>query len=228
MLGSATTISVVAEALQKHKISISVIDPVMVATTGAQLLPEQAVKTLCQDLLPRTYLLTPNIPEANLILKEAGCEAVKVQDLNGLKELASAVRQLGPKHVLIKGGHIPLNSSYKVAASNEEKSIVVNILAGDDVFEVIESPFQKSRNTHGTGCSLACMSAINREFSTSKLTVRSCNCLQPCQRPRHLIGSASSMSLRRRWYKNQQRSRQRIWPTQSLSLDADTTIRSVG
>jgi hydroxymethylpyrimidine kinase/phosphomethylpyrimidine kinase len=195
MLGSAATISVVTEALQRHNISISVIDPVMVATTGARLLPEQAVKTLCQDLLSSTYLLTPNIPEANLILKEAGCEAVEVRDLDGLKELASAVRKLGPKHVLIKGGHIPLNSSYKVAASDEEKSIVVNILAGDDVFEVIESPYQKSRNTHGTGCSLACTFATDRDGSSPRLTIRSCNRLQPCQRPRHLIGSANSMSL---------------------------------
>ena len=128
----------------------------MVATTGAKLLPENAVKTMCEELLPETFILTPNIPEANLILKEAGHETIDIQDLDGLKELAAAVQKLGPKYVLIKGGHVPLTSNYRVARSDGEKRIVANVLQGKDVTEVIESGYQKSRNTHGTGCSLAC------------------------------------------------------------------------
>lgn len=134
----------------------------MVATTGAVLLPESAVKTLCEKLLPRTYILTPNIPEANLILREAGQKAIDVQNLDGLKELAKALQSLGPEFVLVKGGHLPLTSDYQVAKSDDEKKLVVNVLfgkergAGEDVLEVIEAPYQKSRNTHGTGDSLAC------------------------------------------------------------------------
>jgi hydroxymethylpyrimidine/phosphomethylpyrimidine kinase len=134
----------------------------MVATTGAVLLPESAVKTLCKDLLPKTYLLTPNIPEANLILQEAGQKAVDVKVLDGLKELAIALQSLGPEYVLVKGGHLPLTSDYKVAKSGADKKIVVNVLWGNDsktgeeVMEVIETPYQESRNTHGTGDSLAC------------------------------------------------------------------------
>lgn len=160
MLASASTISVVADQLKRHKIEKSVVDPVMVATTGARLLPENAVRTLCDELLPRAYILTPNIPEANLILKESGQPAVDVQDLEGLKRLASAVLKLGPKFVLIKGGHIPLASDHKVAKSDDEKKLVVNVLEGEDRSEVIESAYQSSRNTHGTGCSLACKSII--------------------------------------------------------------------
>lgn len=130
----------------------------MVATTGARLLPENAVKSLCNDLLKETFILTPNIPEANLILKEAGQAAVDVNDLSGLKKLAGAILRLGPKYVLIKGGHIPLTSDHNVAKSDQERKVVANVLVGEGVAEVIESPYQNSRNTHGTGCSLACES----------------------------------------------------------------------
>lgn len=171
MLASASTISVVSDQIQRHKIEKTVIDPVMVATTGAQLLPENAVRTLCDVLLPRTFILTPNIPEANLILKESGRPAVDVQDLKGLKRLASEVLKLGPKYVLIKGGHVPLTSDQQVAKSDGEKKIVVNILAGGDEVEVIQSSYQASRNTHGTGCSLACESRTSISFVRFELTI---------------------------------------------------------
>lgn len=169
MLASASTISLVADQIQKHNIEKTVIDPVMVATTGAQLLPEKAVRTLCDELLPRTYILTPNIPEANLILKDSGRPAVEVQDLDDLNKLASAVLELGPKFVLIKGGHIPFTTKHTVAKSNVEKQIVANILAGQGTSEVIESAYQSSRNTHGTGCSLACKFYL--ETITSYITL---------------------------------------------------------
>ena len=128
----------------------------MVATTGAQLLPEEAVKTLCDELLKETFILTPNIPEANLILKSAGQSPVDVYDLDGLKKLAAAVHELGPRYVLIKGGHLPFTSGYKVAESDQDKVLVANVLHGEDVEEVVVYLYRKSRNTHGTGCSLAC------------------------------------------------------------------------
>lgn len=156
MLAAADTVSVLADALHRHKLNVTVVDPVMVATSGAQLLPEAAVKTLCEKLLPQTFILTPNIPEANLILKEAGKPAVEVSDEDGLKDLAAAVQRLGPKYVLLKGGHIPLTSEGKVARADGEKQIIANVLHGDQLEAVVKLPYQKSRNTHGTGCSLAC------------------------------------------------------------------------
>jgi len=128
----------------------------MVATSGAQLLPENAVETMCHELLPATFILTPNIPEANLILKTAGKPASEPHDLEGLKQLASTIQQLGPRYVLLKGGHIPLTSNHQVAKADEDKQLVVNVLHGEGITEVFESKYQRSQNTHGTGCSLAC------------------------------------------------------------------------
>ncbi|KAK5128397.1 hypothetical protein LTR85_003065 [Meristemomyces frigidus] len=139
----------------------SVVDPVMVATSGAKLLPEDAVKVLCSELLPETYIVTPNIPEANLILKASGQPAIEIDDLEGMKQLAAAVRKLGPKYVLVKGGHLPLTAEHKVAQTDDEKKIVVNVLVGDDVEEVVELAYQQSKNTHGTGCTLASAIACN-------------------------------------------------------------------
>ena len=156
MLASAGTIAVVANALRNYGLKSSVVDPVMVSTSGAQLLPEKAVKTLCEKLLPETFIVTPNIPEANLILHEGGQPPIEINDLDDMKQLAAAVHKLGPKYVLIKGGHLPLTSYHKVAKCAEEKKTIVNVLYGDDVEEVVELAYQESRNTHGTGCSLAC------------------------------------------------------------------------
>ncbi|KAK3074358.1 trifunctional hydroxymethylpyrimidine kinase/phosphomethylpyrimidine kinase/thiaminase [Teratosphaeriaceae sp. CCFEE 6253] len=155
MLATMGTVTVVADALRKHGVKLSVVDPVMVATSGAQLLPEDAVTTLCGQLLPLTYLVTPNIPEAKLMLQKSGAPPVEVHDLAGLRSLARAVHQLGPKYVLLKGGHVPLTADFKVARTADEKVVVANVLYGQDVDEVFQLAYQQSRNTHGTGCTLA-------------------------------------------------------------------------
>lgn len=129
----------------------------MVSTSGAQLLPEAATKTLIRELLPVAYLVTPNIPEANLIMREAGKPELEVHDIEGLKRLAAAILELGPHFVLLKGGHLPLTKQGNVATIESEKEIVANVLVGrSGEVEVVELPFQRSKNTHGTGCSLAC------------------------------------------------------------------------
>ncbi|EMC92647.1 hypothetical protein BAUCODRAFT_568824 [Baudoinia panamericana UAMH 10762] len=176
MLASAGTVSVVAESIQRYGIKYSVVDPVMVATSGASLLPENAVRVLCEQLLPRTYIVTPNIPEANLMLREAGEPAIEIVDLDGLKQLAHAVHKLGPKYVLIKGGHLALTSDRKVARSEDERKLVVNVLLGDGVEEVFELAYQRSPNTHGTGCSLASAVACNiaQGFSITKAVRAAC------------------------------------------------------
>lgn len=129
----------------------------MVSTSGARLLPEDAVKVLCDQLLPNTGLLTPNIPEALLLLRATGGNPGNVKNLEGMKVLAQCVASLGPKNVLIKGGHLPLTKDYKAAEADDEKNILVNVLYSEDgTFSTFESEYQISRNTHGTGCSLAC------------------------------------------------------------------------
>jgi len=131
----------------------------MVATSGARLLPSSAVQTLVDDLLPETSLLTPNIPEAQLILSAAGRPFGEIQTLNDFKRLGEAVAGLGPRHVLIKGGHCPLDKQGRVAKTQQEKAKVVNVLYTEGDHHVFEDVYQESKNTHGTGCSLACESS---------------------------------------------------------------------
>jgi hypothetical protein len=134
----------------------------MVSTSGSQLLPEAAMRTLVHELLPVAYLVTPNIPEANLIMREAGKTPPEVHDLDGLKQLAASILKLGPEYVLLKGGHLPLTKQDKVAVNDDDKEIVANILVGrNGEVVVVEVPFQRSKNTHGTGCSLASAIACN-------------------------------------------------------------------
>ncbi|KAJ5176049.1 Phosphomethylpyrimidine kinase type-1 [Penicillium canariense] len=172
MLSSAETIDVIAETLQAHKVPVIVLDPVMVSTSGAQLLPEKAVKELRTKLLPLTTVLTPNIPEALLLIKDAGFEAPEPADLDGLVDLAKQICSLGPKAVLLKGGHLPLTNDHKVAQTPEDATTVIDILydAESAVTTLFETEYLVSKNTHGTGCSLA--SAISANLAMGKDMVR--------------------------------------------------------
>ncbi|PNS13793.1 hypothetical protein CAC42_3286 [Sphaceloma murrayae] len=186
MLASAETIRVVAQALEKHSISVNVVDPVMVATSGARLLPEDAIKTLISELLPRTYLLTPNIPEAQLILKEAGQSPGEINTVDDIKRLAKHISALGPKHVLVKGGHCPMPSP-----TNPDEKLIHNVLYSTttSTHQIFSSPHLTSRNTHGTGCSLA--SAIASQLAIAL-------CLPPSSTPPVLdpdLPRALSLSL---------------------------------
>jgi hydroxymethylpyrimidine kinase/phosphomethylpyrimidine kinase len=128
----------------------------MVATSGAQLLPHDAVKELRAGLLPLTTVLTPNIPEATLFLQDAGVPAPEIRGVEDLEAIARAVQALGPEWVLVKGGHAPLKADLTVARAPEEKEVVVDVLYGHGRLYRIQGPYQDSKNTHGTGCSLAC------------------------------------------------------------------------
>jgi hydroxymethylpyrimidine kinase/phosphomethylpyrimidine kinase len=128
----------------------------MVSTSGAQLLPQDAVRELREHLLPITTVLTPNVPEAKLILSDAGIDVKDPQSIDDLVEIARAVQALGPKYVLIKGGHLPFRKDGIVASTETERELIVDLLYGDGELFRIEAPYQYSKNTHGTGCSLAC------------------------------------------------------------------------
>lgn len=128
----------------------------MVSTSGAQLLPQEAVRELREHLLGQTTVLTPNVPEAKLLLLEAGKPCESPRNVEELIELAKAVQSLGPRYVLVKGGHSPFKKDGTVASTDEEKELMIDVLYGDSEVTRIETGYQKSRNTHGTGCSLAC------------------------------------------------------------------------
>ncbi|KAI2785289.1 Phosphomethylpyrimidine kinase-domain-containing protein [Daldinia loculata] len=161
MLASARTIETVARALKDYKVETLVLDPVMVATTGAKLLPLDAVNELRTLLLPQTFILTPNIPEAQLLLSESGKGTVDIQRVDDLEVIAQKVLGLGPKWVLVKGGHVPFKKDGSIATTPEERELVVDLLFGEGQATRIESPYIDSTNTHGTGCSLASAIASN-------------------------------------------------------------------
>ncbi|KAI9755632.1 MAG: hypothetical protein M4579_004205 [Chaenotheca gracillima] len=163
MLASAETIQVVARSLAKHKVSRTVIDPVMVSTSGAQLLPQEAVRSLREQLMPLTTVLTPNLPEALLILKDAGQDTPDPPgSLDDLINIAKAVHALGPQFVLLKGGHQPFTKDGRISKEHADRHTVIDILYGSGgETTLIETDYLDSKNTHGTGCSLASAVASN-------------------------------------------------------------------
>ena len=130
----------------------------MVSTSGSRLLSEGAIKNLRERLLPRTTVLTPNIPEALLLLEDCGRPFGEVKSIDDVVNLAKAVQSLGSKNVLVKGGHLPLSESVVSSDGDPEKQVIVNVLAGEHKTETFLTPHINSKNTHGTGCSLACKS----------------------------------------------------------------------
>ncbi|OJJ46706.1 hypothetical protein ASPZODRAFT_152142 [Penicilliopsis zonata CBS 506.65] len=161
MLSCAETVDVIAEALIAHGVKNVILDPVMVSTSGSQLLPQDAVEGVRKKLLPLTTVVTPNIPEAELLLKDAGMEVTEPENLQEMIQLAKEISRLGPKNVLLKGGHLPLTKEHKTTQNPQEASIVVDVLYDGKDITLFETEFLRSKNTHGTGCSLASAIAAN-------------------------------------------------------------------
>ncbi len=134
MLGDPALIDAVCAALPEG-VPV-VVDPVMAATSGAQLLPHAAVAVLRARLLPRAAVLTPNLPEAVALC------GVRIATVADMRRAARALLQTGPAAVLLKGGHLP-------------GTVVFDVLATADGAEVFEAPRIDARHTHGTGCTLA-------------------------------------------------------------------------
>jgi hydroxymethylpyrimidine/phosphomethylpyrimidine kinase len=131
----------------------------MISTSGAELLPGSAVEVFRTKLLPLATVLTPNLPEA-MHLVQKGDDSLKISNISDLEKLAKTVQAMGPQWVLLKGGHVALKADLTVANSDTEKETVVDILyggpKGSEQTIFIQSPYQNSTNTHGTGCTLAC------------------------------------------------------------------------
>lgn len=134
MLFSKDIILAVYETLEKHNKAPYVLDPVMVATSGARLLKEDAIEVLIEKLLPIADIVTPNIPEAELI------SGMKIESQKDVDEACRIIRSKGVKNVIIKGGHF----------ENSEES-VDTLYDGQNHYE-LASPRIVTNNTHGTGC----------------------------------------------------------------------------
>ena len=132
-------IEVIADRLSYYKAGNIVLDPVMVATSGARLMEEDAISSLCKKLIPLASLITPNIPEAEVLL---GADEIKTKD--DMEMAASEIVQIYGCNCLVKGGHM-LNDSYSS-----------DVLATtDDRLLWYEAKRVDNPNTHGTGCTLS-------------------------------------------------------------------------
>lgn len=137
MLHSADVIECVAEELEARADGTPLIlDPVMVAQSGDRLLAEDAVDVLRSELLPRACLVTPNLPEAEVLLGRA------IEGREAMLDAAVALLDHGPDGVLLKGGHAP-------------GADILDVLATHDGVERFEAPRLQTSSTHGTGCTLA-------------------------------------------------------------------------
>jgi hydroxymethylpyrimidine/phosphomethylpyrimidine kinase len=137
MLSSPGVIEAVADGLRRHGARRIVLDPVMVAKSGDRLLREDAVSALKERLLPLSTVITPNLPEAGVLL---GMEVVR--DEAGMTAAAASLRALGPEAVLLKGGHMEAKDCIDVLDDGEEPLTLV-------------APRIATANTHGTGCTLS-------------------------------------------------------------------------
>ena len=137
MLATADIIAAVAESLGAYSHIPFVLDPVMVATSGDRLLAEDAINTLIEKLIPLASVVTPNLHEAAVLLNEPIATNLEQMQLQGEKIIA-----LGARAVLMKGGH----------TNSEQATDLLITAAGVSAFSM---PRLTTKNTHGTGCTLA-------------------------------------------------------------------------
>ena len=153
MLHSSQVIKSVVYALNRIKIKKIVLDPVMVAKSGTRLINISAIKTLQEKLLKKAFLITPNIPEAEVLTK------TRIKNVQDMIYAANILLKFGVKNVLVKGGHLKSKLVKDVFLNNKE----IKIFKNNRIITV---------NTHGTGCTLS--SAITTFLSCGKPLKKSC------------------------------------------------------
>ena len=153
MLHSSDVIFAVMRALKKIKTKKIILDPVMVAKGGFKLINDKAIKTLKETLVKKVHLITPNIPEAEVLTK------IKIKSLEDMVNAANILLESGVKNILIKGGH-------------RNTRIMQDVFLNRKEFKIFRNKKIKTKNTHGTGCTLS--SAITTFFACGKKLNKSC------------------------------------------------------
>lgn len=159
MLGNAGVVRTVADGLYGRKLPFLVLDPVMVAKSGDRLLTDDAISLLREALFPLATLITPNLPEASVLLRQTAPESPKE-----MRRTAERLREIlphsGQRWVLVKGGHLPGGD-------------LVDLLHDGDVMVELPSRRIDTPNTHGTGCSYsAAIAALLPQRAGVVLAVR--------------------------------------------------------
>ncbi len=136
MLHSPEVIQAVAEGLKRYKVKYIVLDPVMVAKGGSKLLQDEAIAALKELLFPLATLITPNLPETEVLLGRP------IKTLADMRQAAIELAALGPKAVLVKGGHLEGDAS-------------TDLLYSEGGYHEFDIKRITCNNTHGTGCTLS-------------------------------------------------------------------------
>lgn len=137
MLSSKEVINVLADKVDQYKVESLILDPVMVAKSGDKLLKADAYDVLISKLIPKTYVVTPNIFEAEIL------SGISIKNIRDVKKAAYKIYCLGAKNVVIKGGH--LNNSF----------FAVDMLFDGKDYFTYSAKRTVSTKTHGTGCTFA-------------------------------------------------------------------------
>ncbi len=153
MLHSKQVIKAVIKSLKKLNIKKIVLDPVMVAKGGTKLINSSAIHYIQKKLIKNTFLITPNIPEAEILTKS------KINNIDDMIKAGKILVNLGANNILIKGGHLRSNRMY-------------DILINKKLIKIFKNRKYNSKNTHGTGCTLS--SAITTYLSCGKDLIKSC------------------------------------------------------
>jgi hydroxymethylpyrimidine/phosphomethylpyrimidine kinase len=148
MLASERVVNCVAQALHDHRLSPYVLDPVMVASSGDQLVDKGAAAVIALKLLPLATLVTPNVPEAAILCGHA------VENLQDMKRAARMlVEEMGATAALVKGGHLKGDATVDIFFDGE--------------YRQFSHPRILTKNTHGTGCTLSAAVAANLAHGAS-------------------------------------------------------------
>ncbi len=153
MLHSTEVINSVEKAIKKLKISKIVLDPVMIAKGGSRLINRSAIETMKKKLIKKVFLLTPNIPEAEVLTN------TKIKNLKDMIFAGKILLGYGVKNILLKGGH-------------KKSKYVEDLLINKKEIKTFKNKKIKTTNTHGTGCTLS--SAIATYLSCGKPLKKSC------------------------------------------------------
>ncbi len=141
MVSQVETIKIISEKLRQYKPKNVVVDPVMVSKSGFYLLNPEAEEVLIKELIPLAAIVTPNIPEAEVIT------GLSIKTIDEMKKAAELIYKMGPANVLVKGGHLEDDST--------------DILFDGKEFYYFNAKRIATKNTHGTGCTLSSAIAAN-------------------------------------------------------------------
>ncbi|MFS7985961.1 putative transferase [Helianthus anomalus] len=153
MLPSTAMVKILHDSLKQFPVQALVVDPVMVSTSGHVLAGSSILDTFRQDLLPMADIVTPNIKEASVLLG-----GVQLETVTDMRSAAKSLHDMGPRNVLVKGGDLPSSSD-----------AVDIFFDGKDFYELRSSRIQ-TRNTHGTGCTMASCIAAELAKGSSMLS----------------------------------------------------------